>query len=365
MVTSTRWRVILAGSWPLASLHCTPPAPESSGFAGESVTDVREASAASSEVDCLSRSHPIAFVSNRSSLVEWNLYLMTPDGADALFVARGDFRAPAWSPDGRSIAFWTHRSRVAGRELGLIDPDGSEYVVLDFDGPEFATDFTDATALEAPSWSSDGERLAFTSRRDGMSRIWVIDRSGGAARVLFPDLRVPHAGPSWSRRDPELLAFVTREGTGDIWITDVEDSSELNVTEGRFAQPETPSWSPDGDRLAFSAQRVPGDETSREIYVLAAGGGAAPLQITDNAALDVQPSWSPDGESLLITSDLGRLEDEVGARAVAPVDLWLVPLEAPEQARVLTRERFDPEMGWVPQSGGHGMGDWAWGTTCD
>ncbi len=360
MVTSTRW--LLAGSWPLALMSCTPPDPEESSFTRAPVTDAREENAASS--DCLSNTHPIAFVSNRTALVEWNLYLMTSDGADARHVATGEFRAPAWSPDGRSIAFWFHRSGVAGRELGLIDPDGSESVILDFDGLELAADFTDSTLLEAPTWSRDGERLAFTSRRDGSSRIWSIDRSGGAARVLLPDLHRPHAGPAWSRRAPEQLAFVTRDGTGDIWIADVENpSSPLNVTWGRVAHPETPSWSPDGGRLAFSAQRVAGDETSREIYVLDLGDDEPPRQITDNGALDVQPSWSPDGESLLVTSNLARLEDDT--RGVAPVDLWLVPLDAPDEARVLTRERFDPELGWVQQSGGHGMGDWSWSATCD
>jgi Tol biopolymer transport system component len=291
---------------------------------------------------------------------------MTSDGAEALHVATGEFRAPAWSPDGRSIAFWFHRSGMPGREIGLIDPDGSEYVILDFDGPEFAADFTDSTLLEAPSWSSDSERLAFTSRRDGSARIWSIDRSGGSARALLPDLRRPHAGPSWSRRDPDRLAFVTRDGMGDIWITDVRDpSSARNVTWGRVSRPETPSWSPDGGRLAFTAQRVPGDETSREIYVLDLANDEQPRQITNNGALDVQPSWSPNGESLLITSNLARLEDDAVARALAPVDLWLVPLEAPDQAQVLTGERLDPELGRVRQSGGHGMGDWAWSTTCD
>jgi Tol biopolymer transport system component len=362
-VARTLWRTIFAGSWPLALLHCTPPDAEDRGSA---VTDVREAIGTSSDGDCLSRTHPIAFVSNRSLLVQWNLYLMTSDGADALYVATGEFRAPAWSPDGGSIAFWLHRSNVAGREIGLIDPDGSEFVILDFDGLEFAADFSDSTLLEAPSWSSDGERLAFTSRRDGSSRIWSIDRSGGSAQVMFPELGTPHAGPSWSRSDPDLLAFVTRDGMGDIWIADVhEPQSALNLTQGRFPHPETPSWSPAGDQLAFSAQRVAGDETTREIYVLALGAGEPPRQLTQNDALDVQPSWSPDGQSLLITSNLARLADDRVTRAVAPVDLWLVPLDAPDHAQVLTRQRFDPEMGWVPQSGGHGMGDWAWGTTCD
>lgn len=319
-----------------------------------------------SEVDCLSGTYPIAFISNRASLVQWDLYLMTSDGSDTALVAKRQIRAPAWSPDGKTIAFWIY-SRGVGRELGLIDPDGTELVVLDFDGPVPAPEsFADPALLEGPSWSSDGERLAFTSRRDGTSRVWFIDRYGGAARVLLPELGMPHGGARWSRHDPDLLAFVSREGTGDLWIAESGDSSRLlNVTKGSLLYPETPSWSPDGARLAFSAQRVAGDEASREIYVLELESGEPPRQLTDNVAMDVQPAWSPDGRTLLITSDLARLGAASGERAIAPVDLWLIPIDAPETAHVLTRERLDPELGLVPQSGGHGMGDWAWSANCE
>jgi Tol biopolymer transport system component len=366
---SPRWRALLTGSCALGSFHCTAPAPESSaaadGFSRSPVVDGRGATRMGSDSDCLSSTHPIAFISNRAALVQWDLYLMTSDAADIVLAAPVNIRAPAWSPDGRTIAFWIY-TRGLGRELGLIDPAGTEYVALDFDGPEPAPDFADASLLEGPSWSSDGGRLAFTSRRDGTSRIWVIDRSGGSARVLLPDLDVPHAGARWSRHDPNLIAFVTREGTGDLWITDArERSGALNLTDGHFPYPETPSWSPDGSRLAFSAERRPGDATSREIFVLALGAGETPQQLTDNAAMDVGPAWSPDGRTLLVTSDRARLSATDGERAVAPVDLWLIPLDSPETARVLTRERSDPELGLVPQSGGHGMGDWAWSANCE
>jgi Tol biopolymer transport system component len=370
---SQGWRALLAGSWALASFHCTPPAPESSagadGVAQRPRVDVRGANAMGSESDCLSSTHPIAFISNRASPVQWDLYLMTSDGGDTVLTAVADIRAPAWSPNGRTIAFWIY-AQGAGRELGLIDPDvypdGTEYVVLDFDGPEPAPELADSTLLEGPSWSSDGERLAFASRRDGTSRIWVIDRSGGSARVLLPELRVPHAGPRWSRHDPDRIAYVTREGTGDVWIAQSgEPSNAINVTQGRVAYPETPSWSPDGSRLAFSAESIRGDETSREIYVLALGSDDPPQQLTHNVAMDVQPAWSPDGQTLLVTSDLARLGAAPGERAVAPVDLWLIPLDSPETARVLTLQRLDPERGLVRQSGGHGMGDWAWSPNCD
>jgi Tol biopolymer transport system component len=315
---------------------------------------------------CATSTHSIAFISNRAGAPEWQLYLMDAAGGAVMSLSRGHFRGPVWSPDGGSIAFRYHHlveyQADFSTEIGIMAADGSERVSLARDASGRAARLSPYRSLDVPSWSADAERLAFASQRGaaGEFRAWVVSRWGGAPELLLPEFPGEHAWPSFSplRGAGARVAIVSRaEGSAswigaDVWVADVESSAlPRNVTQGRVSNPEAPRWSPDGERLAFSAETVASDAQSREIYVVELDSGAL-TRVTSDETADVHAAWSPDGSTLLVSSERQQ-EGREGRLGGEEVGLWLVPLAAPDEALPLT-----------PSAGGHGVGDWLWTDAC-
>jgi Tol biopolymer transport system component len=123
-----------------------------------------------------------------------------------------------------------------------------------------------------PSWSPDGQRIAFTSDRDGNSEIYVMDADGANPTRLTINAARDYA-PTWSPDGTKLAFASTRTGAGDIYSMNADGSGEIRLTNWDLEET-TPSWSPDGTRIAFSSWGPEGEESFDEnIYVMDAGGG--------------------------------------------------------------------------------------------
>ncbi|HRB12116.1 MAG TPA: amidohydrolase, partial [Vicinamibacteria bacterium] len=128
-----------------------------------------------------------------------------------------DARQPAWSPEGRTIAFFGYRD--GGYDLWAISPDGSNQRKLtwgNFDDRE-------------PAYSHDGTRIAFSSDRgDALGsdyNIWVLDLRGGALRQMTKDPG-NDTMPTWSPDDKEIAFSSTRGNTQSIWAVALLDGAE-------------------------------------------------------------------------------------------------------------------------------------------
>src|SRR3990172_5326785 len=94
-----------------------------------------------------------------------------------------------------------------------------------------------------------------------------------------------------------LIAFLSlRTGNEEIWVMNGDGTNPVQLTNNP-GNDIFPAWSPDGRKIAFASQVVPGDRTSTEIFVMKADG-TRQTRLTFNAVNDVQPTWSPDGKKI-------------------------------------------------------------------
>jgi Tol biopolymer transport system component len=235
------------------------------------------------------------------------LYVVNPDGSGKVRVARHAWlTAPAWSPDGTTIAFWT-------------GPDGPrrEVHVVNADGSGGDRNLTREWGLDdVPVWSPDGRTIAFTSNRGGRHKIHVMNADGSgqrrltrtAAREGFP------VSPAWSpdgRRIAFLRLRTARAGRAprtigaDVHVINADGRGERNLTPDPACN-EFPAWSPDGRRIAFASER----DGNFEIYVMNADG-AGQRRLTRSATRDVAPSWSPDGSKIAFVRSRRDVSEEI------------------------------------------------------
>jgi Tol biopolymer transport system component len=160
-----------------------------------------------------------------------------------------------------------------------------------------------------PAWSPDGRRLAFKTAQAGSNQLAVINADGTGETLLTRTFRFSEGQPAWSPDATKLLYRRTPENplvqNGDTWLLDVAGSAKdptQPVTQPvllRTGDERYPSYSPDGTQIAFRGDldlvEPSGDE---EIYVMNADGTNV-RQLTSNGDFDSAPSWSPDGQRIL------------------------------------------------------------------
>jgi len=215
------------------------------------------------------------------------LWTMNPDGAGLLRLTHeaSDDSTPAWSPDGRRVAF----SRSGS--IAVIDGNGRSERRLTA-GPKDTN----------PVWSPDGKRIAFRREIDGTLYLAVVNADGSGLHVLRNSAS-PYGRQSWSPDGREIvysdsgttIMSIAPDGTHKhaLLATDCTSPSCTWFTDVAF--------SPDGTRIAVACNDCD-PSTPAGLWVMGADGRDLTLVAAVRAS---SPSWSPDGRTIVFASLTG------------------------------------------------------------
>jgi serine/threonine protein kinase/Tol biopolymer transport system component len=265
--------------------------------------------------------------------------------------------SPSLSRDGKTLAFV---ARVGGHaDVYVQRVGGHNPINLTADCPKDDT---------GPSFSPDGERIAFHSDCEG-GGLFVMGATGESRR------RVASFGydPAWSPDGRSIVVAseptlnpLSRNAESKLSIVDLASGSERLLLDDDAMQP---AWSPDGRRIAFwNLRGGPGGTGRRDLWTVAPSGGPA-VEVTNDEDVDWSPAWSPDSRYLYFSSGRGgtlnlwrvAIDTASGRRtgAFEPVttpsrssgslslsgDGSRLAFEAREERSALYRADFDPASG--------------------
>jgi len=205
--------------------------------------------------------------------LETEIWLADPASGETrrLTNAKKSSDAPAFSPDGRRLAFASDRSDK--RQVYLIDPRGGEAEALT----------TAEDGISAFAWSPDGGAIAFTAQDPKSEATKEREKQGGEYEVVGQDHRMTH-----------------------LHLIDLASKKTRRLTDGAFSVGSF-DWSPDGTEIVFDHRTSPdpGDGGSADISIVTVADAKVRPLVTQPGP-DSSPFFSPDGKRVAFESAMAR-----------------------------------------------------------
>ena len=232
--------------------------------------------------------------------------------------------APAWSPDGKKIAFsfdqaiWIMNADGSNQKQvfdsiiwdgepffnddgskiyfasELVSPIFSQFIsihVVDADGYN-RKQLTNGADMRSPAVSPDGANVVYISKLSGNYDLRMMDADGSNI-VGITDAPADEFAPAWSP-DGKSIIFSSE---GDIWTTDRNGIRIKQLTDDEFINGD-PFFSPDGSKIVFTSDR----SGNSDIWLMNSNGTGA-FQLTSDSSEQKSPAWAPDGEQILYVSN--------------------------------------------------------------
>lgn len=209
----------------------------------------------------------------------YDLFTMNTNGDNRTRITNGGAieRYPTWSPDGKQVAFERK----------------DDIYIINADGTGQATQLTNDLAEDSfPDWSPDGAKIAFTRGDGNTSEIYTINAASSESVTNQPIQLTNNVGkantaPSWSPNGSKIAFDSNRDGDYDIYRMNADGTNESRLTEST-ALDVSPAYSPSGTKIAFESRR----KGRAEIYKMNADG-TEETRLTRNLVHDGVPDWQP------------------------------------------------------------------------
>ena len=164
-------------------------------------------------------------------------------------------------------AFWTRIAYITA--TGLAPNAQYALMVADSDGFNPQVVVRSREALLSPAWSPDGRKIAYVSFESGNSSIYVQDLGTGSRQVIS-NFKGINSAPSFSPDGSRLAMSLSKEGNPDIYVMDLGSHALTHIVK-HFAIDTEPVWAPDGQSLYFTSDR----SGKPQIYQISPSGGEA------------------------------------------------------------------------------------------
>jgi len=218
----------------------------------------------------------------------WQLWVVDVETGVRTRISEGpEHYEPKWHPSAGMIAFTNigrFGSVVTSSEIAVIAPDGTGMRSL------IRLEST-AHVVVNPTWSPDGEQIAFTLTSDlSGGELYVMNADGTGVRSLLSHPGWNDIDPAWSP-DGRYIAFASSPFRGtpnhDIWLVEVETGAAGTVARHPTWDLRRPAWSPDGRTIVFNAEFETGP-SRWALYLVQSRGGA----VTGPVSVGVEPDWA-------------------------------------------------------------------------
>ena len=255
-----------------------------------------------------------------------------------------------WGSKPAEAAFPGTAGDIVFTEQDAAHPEYNDIFRMGADGYRPSVLATNGTA---PSWSADGNKIAFASERSGNWDIYRMAADGTGQTNLTNDPTTdPHYdfGPSWFPNNK--IAFVSDRGGAstfanfDLYVLNLNSSGNPVGDPVRLttnpALDADPAVSPNGKKIAFRSHRD-GDD---EIYVMNANAPESrtnkPVQLTHNTTTDMAPDWSPDGKHIVFD----RYTE--GTNGVFNHEVWVMNSDGTHQTNLTSNANTDTSPAYSP-----------------